>query len=84
MNKVYAVVINGNYFYEEDERIEYEAAERHWTDSYWTDEIDAIKEGDRLWNESEEGKYEKITVIEMKLKIFAKKNLLFLSARKRR
>ena len=67
MNKVYAVVIDGNYFYEEDERIEYEAAERHWTDSYWTDEIDAIKEGDRLWNESEEGKYEKITVIEMKL-----------------
>lgn len=67
MNKVYAVVIDGNYFYEEDERIEYEAVERHWTDSYWTDEIDAIKEGDRLWNESEEGKYEKITVIEMKL-----------------
>ena len=67
MNKIYAVVIDGNYFYDGDEKVEYGVAERHWTDSYWTDEIDAIKEGDRLWNESEEGKYEKISVIEMKL-----------------
>ena len=67
MNKVYAVVIDGNYFYDGNERIEYGVAERHWTDSYWMDENDAIKEGDRLWNESEEGKYEKISVIEMKL-----------------
>ena len=67
MNKVYAVVIDGNYFYDGDEKVEYGVAERHWTDSYWMDENDAIKEGDRLWNESEEGKYEKISVIEMKL-----------------
>ena len=67
MNKVYAVVIDGNYFYDGNERIEYGAAERSWIDSYWTDEIDAIKEGDRLWNESEEGQYEKISVIKMKL-----------------
>ena len=67
MNKVYVVVIDGNYFYDGDEKVEYGVAERHWTDSYWTDENDAIKEGDRLWNESEEGQYEKISVIEMKL-----------------
>lgn len=67
MNKVYAVVIDGNYFYDGDEKVECGVDERHWTDSYWTDENDAIKEGDRLWNESEEGKYEKISVIEMKL-----------------
>ena len=29
MNKVYAVVIDGNYFYDGNERIEYGAAERH-------------------------------------------------------
>ena len=67
MNKVYAVVIDGNYFYDGDKKVEYEVDERHWIDSYWADENDAIKEGDRLWNESEEGKYEKISVIEMKL-----------------
>lgn len=67
MNKVYAVVIDGNYFYDGDEKVEYGVDERHWTDSYWTDENDAIKEGDRLWNESKEGQYEKISVIEMKL-----------------
>ena len=67
MNKIYVVVIDGNYFYDGDEKVEYGVAECHWTDSYWTDENDAIKEGDRLWNESEEGQYEKISVIEMKL-----------------
>lgn len=67
MNKVYAVVIDGNYFYDGDEKVEYGVDERHWTDSYWTDENGAIKEGDRLWNEGEEGQYEKISVIEMKL-----------------
>ena len=67
MNKVYVVVIDGNYFYDGDKKIEYEVDERSWIDSYWTDEIDAIKEGDRLWNESEEGQYEKISIIEMKL-----------------
>lgn len=67
MNKVYVVVIDGDYFYDGDEKVEYGAAEHRWIDSYWTDENDAIKEGDRLWNESEEGQYKKITVIEMKL-----------------
>ena len=67
MNKVYIVVINGNYFYDGNERIEYGPTECSWIDSYWTDENDAIKEGDRLWNESEEGQYKIITVIEMKL-----------------
>ena len=67
MNKIYVVVIDGNYFYDGDEKVEYGAAERSWIDSYWTDENDAIKEGDRLWNESEEEQYKKITVIEMKL-----------------
>ena len=67
MNKVYIVVINGNYFYDGNEKIEYGPTACSWTDSYWTDENDAIKEGDRLWNESEEGQYEKISVIEMKL-----------------
>ena len=67
MNKVFAVVIDGNYFYDVDEKVEYGVDERHWSDSYWTDEINAIKQGDRLWNESEEGQYEKISVIEMKL-----------------
>lgn len=69
MNKVYIVVINGNYFYDGNEKIEYDAEECSWVDSYWTDENDAIKEGDRLWNESEEGQYEAITVIEMKLNV---------------
>lgn len=45
MNKVYVVVIYGNYFYDGDEKVKYGVAERHWTDSYWTDENDAIKEG---------------------------------------
>lgn len=67
MNKVYIVVINGNYFYDGNERIEYGSTECSWIDSYWTDENDAIKEGDRLWNESEEGQYESISVIEVKL-----------------
>ena len=67
MNKVYIVVINGNYFYDENEKIEYGPTECSWIDSYWTDENDAIKEGDRLMNESEEGQYESISVIEVKL-----------------
>ena len=67
MNKVYIVVINGNYSYDGNEKIEYGPTECSWIDSYWTDENDAIKEGVRLWNESEEGQYEKISVIEMKL-----------------
>ena len=69
MNKIYVVVIDGNYFYDEDEKIYYGDAERSWIDSYWTNEIDAIKEGDRLWNVSEEGRYEGISVIEKKLNV---------------
>lgn len=45
MNKVYIVVINGNYFYDGNEKIEYGPTECSWIDSYWTDENDAIKEG---------------------------------------
>ena len=69
MNKIYVVVIEGNYFYEEDRKICYGDVERIWIDSYWTNEIDAIKEGDRLWNENKEGRYESISVIEKTLNI---------------
>ena len=67
MNKIYVVAINGNYFYDGNEKIKYGPTECSWIDSYWTNENDAIKEGDRLMNESEEGQYESISVIEVKL-----------------
>ena len=67
MDKVYVVIIDGNYFYDGYEKVECGDAERSWIDSYWTNVIDVIKEGDRLWGESEEGQYESISVIEKKL-----------------
>ena len=69
MDRIFTVLIEGNFFYDGDEKVECSPIERNWIDSYWTDEDEAIKEADRLWSKSEEGQYDRIIVFERKLNL---------------
>ena len=70
MNEIFTVYVTAAYYYDEDgKKVACAPNENTWVDSYWTDEVAALAEAERLWNDDFDEFIEKIVVFGRKLNV---------------
>ena len=71
MNEIFEVAIEADFFFDEEEgkKVAYAPEERHWVDSYWTDEATALEVAEKLWKYDSDEYYVRITVLGHKLNV---------------